>query len=1297
MQQRVPFYRRLRFSMIMTVLLLVTLISGTSILISYQVTGRKIERDVQDDFTSTEAMIETCLRLYSQHLKSAAEAATGELVLRDLRGIKSPLPSGEEMQILEQDNNVDVLFFFDQERQIVAVSKQSQSVAKSLITNPYLVDKIAHRRPFTAILLTADLLDKNFYLVEVLPTLLNSTGKEGFVLAAYLMDSAFLKRMPVHPYMKVSLVSDSAILATTLPPELAERSSANSYSASVLLPGALDLVHESSFFKEKMYIKVKYIPFMENSSPNFLVLSHPSKLILATDREFAQHFLILFFVGFCSSLILVFFITGSVLNPISQLQQLVRKISEGDLNDRIDTSVSNEFTPLINQFNNMLNLIQRKDEDLLEMVEAKTKELRQQNIFIDNLLCSSQIMAIAATDMKFEVTYFNPLAEQLFGYKAEDVIGKKVTRFQSHIKNQEEEFSQLIELAFRQGAYTFTVGTTDFRVYDLLGNTSYNPQSNKYQRIIEVHLSPIRAQKGSNSGETSGLMLMAQDITQAKRMDERLHAALAELQVIIDNTMLGLVLVQNDRIIRVNSTFERMFGCRFSEIQNTSWTDFHSSVSEGREAPCWDGSGSMFFMSGRPGQDGTKPSPFWSKVRRVTIEDEQQDLSRELFLFEDMSRQNEMFEKIQRLNQAVEQSSNSIVITNIEGVIEYVNRTFVQLTGYQAEEVIGQNLSMLAPDAQQADVYKEIWAVVQSGQEWTGELVNKKKHGDLYEENVLISPIRNEQDEITHFVATKENITDLKKARQLADAANKAKSEFLANMSHEIRTPMNSIIGMTELLLDSDLRPTQRNYLENVNSSASVLLSLINDILDFSKIEAGRLELDRHPFSIQKLAEEIVATLKILAEQKGIALRLEVEDDNACFPLGDSLRIRQVLLNLVGNAIKFTRDGYVALLINIHSTSKKDCTAEFRIVDTGIGIAPEQQEKIFSDFTQADSSITRHYGGTGLGLAISNRLLQMMGSKILLESEPGKGSTFAFTLLLENGGSQAAADMEEQEEPLDDFRPSLDILLVEDNPANQQLAVVLLAKQGHEVAVVSSGVEALAALSRRHYDVVFMDMQMPVMDGLTATRHIRQIEQGCHISLPEALSDVEQSLLERLQGGHIPIIAVTANALQEDRQLCLDAGMDEYLSKPYKKYSLLRVLQRIEHKRDLSLPPSLQLEEKTKTKTPEGEMEPISRESIKQHVMEQFELELEDAEEVLSAYAVSLKETLEHLFTLMKQGDGNEAGRQAHTLKGSLLNLGLDQLAAVALILEKDLPVQIESKHHESARQLRHALRDFIA
>jgi PAS domain S-box-containing protein len=705
----------------------------------------------------------------------------------------------------------------------------------------------------------------------------------------------------------------------------------------------------------------------------------------------------------------------------------------------------------------------------------------------------------------------------------------------------------------------------------------------------------------------------------------------------------------------------------------------------------------MFFMN-RKNANGGDAQPFWSKVRRVSINDEQQaGLRRELFLFEDMSVQNEMFEKIQRLSQAVEQSSNSVVITDTEGTIEYVNRTFVKITGHRAEEVIGSNLAMLSPDESGALLYGQIWTAARSGMEWTGELVNRKKNGDLYEENVVVSPIRNEQNEITHFVLTKENITDLKRARQQADAANKAKSEFLANMSHEIRTPMNSIIGMTELLLDTPLQPEQRGYLENVNSSASVLLSLINDILDFSKIEAGRLELDSHPFSIPHLAEEILATLKILAEQKGIDLRLTITGEHeGCFPLGDSLRIRQVLLNLVGNAIKFTRKGYVALEIQLNRADSGRCAADFKIIDTGIGIAKEQQENIFANFTQADSSITRDYGGTGLGLAISNRLLQLMGSRVELESEPGTGSVFSFSLLLENGGAKAAADMRREEEDICPVGRRLDILLVEDNPANQQLAVILLVKQGHQVTVAANGVEALDRLSRHRYDMIFMDMQMPVMDGLTATRHIRMLEQGLPTELPSDLATQSKLLRERLAGGQLHIIAVTANALQEDRQQCLEAGMDEYLSKPYKKNSMLRVLQRFDQH-----PAAEDFAEKQPEAQAQAQdapqLEAVARESVKAHLIRQFELEGNDAEEVLAAYADSLKDNLGRLRQCLADGQGAEGGRQAHALKGGLLNLGLEEQAKIALALEKELPKQIEERHRLMIEQLATALKELMA
>ena len=1282
--------------MMLTVLVLVTLISGTSILISYYVTGQKIERDVATEFFNTESVAGTCFELFSRQLLFTAKSMADELILRQIQDAGGEQSLVAMFRALKGKKSGDIFFLSNTANEVIAFSEKYLDIATSLARYQDVQEKIATGQSFSTIVMVDSGLSmepqgrKLFYMIAAVPVMLPYSSQSFFVFSCYLMDSSFLLRFPIYSHMDITLVSDNSVVATTLPPEdtLREGDKYPFYKSSVLLPGAIDLIHESSFFKEKMYVKIKYIPGMENSTTSFIILSHPSRLVLATKKEFGQHFIIILFVGLCCSIMLIFFITGSVLNPIKELKQLVHKISEGDLNNRIESSVTNEFTPLINQFNNMLNLIQRKDEELWDIVEAKTTELRQRNIFIDNLLRSSQVMGIVATDMNLVVTYFNPVAEKLFGFKAEDVVGKKVTEFHPHIKNREEQFNILIDNALRKGSHTFTVGTSNF-LYDTVGMTTEEEKESRKKRTIEVYLSPIKAKSEQGRDIASGLMLMAQDITAARQMDERLHSALAELKVILDNTMLGLILVQDERIIRVNTTFESMFGYSFDEIVEMPWSDFRSVIFAGKEAECWDGSGRMFSMVKKTELGVREQQPFWSKVRQVSIgSDRHKETKRELYLFEDMSSQNEMFEKIQRLSQAVEQSSNSVVITSTDGIIEYVNRTFVSTTEYNAYEIIGQSLEILAPSKSEADVYKKMWSTVRAGDEWTGELVNKKKDGALYEENVVASPIRNEENEITHIIVTKENITDLKKARQQADSANKAKSEFLANMSHEIRTPMNSIIGMTELLLDTELFPEQKGFVENVNSSASVLLSLINDILDFSKIEAGKLELDYRPFRPRQLAEEVVQTLKILGKQKGIELRLNVIDDDDCYPQGDSLRIRQVLLNLVGNAIKFTHQGNVTLEVNIRSTHANYCSVSFTISDTGIGISQDQQENIFANFTQADSSITRDFGGTGLGLAISNRLLQLMGSEIYLKSTLGVGSVFSFNLLLEEA-KHPVTGIEQQQEVPTSSEQCLDVLLVEDNPANQRLAVIILEKQGQQVSLANNGLEALSYLSQQHFDLIFMDMQMPIMDGLTATRYIRQVEQGVAIDLPE-LNAVSDQLHDRLIGGHVYIVAVTANAMYEDRKQCLEAGMDEYLSKPYKKYSLLKILHDFDKKsgNQVSSPPKKEEERITAV---------VSWDDVMQHLMKHFELEREDAQTVLSTYAESLAQGLVDLRKHMENGEGTEGGRQAHAMKGGLLNLGLNQLAETAFVLEKDLPKEIEKSHFALLEKLVGALKGLTA
>ncbi|HKW88515.1 MAG TPA: response regulator, partial [Candidatus Acidoferrales bacterium] len=884
------------------------------------------------------------------------------------------------------------------------------------------------------------------------------------------------------------------------------------------------------------------------------------------------------------------------------------------------------------------------------------------------------------------------------------------------------------------------------------------------------------------SGAVRGTVDILMDITERKRVEKALRESEERFRLIAE-TITEVFWISDPSISKmfyISPGYEHVWGRSLESLRENPRSFIEAIHHEDRERVTTD---LIVQKEGKPFDheyriirpDG---SIRWIWDRGYPVRDEAGTVTRYVGVAHDITARKLAEQSLRKLSQGMAQTADSILVTDKNGVIEFVNPGFTHLTGFTQEEAIGQTPRILKSGNQSIDFYQKMWATILDGEVFRDTFVNRKKTGELFYEEKTIAPVKDEQGSITNFVAVGRDITlrrqaeeELKNAKEAAEDANRAKSDFLANMSHEIRTPMNGIIGMTELALETELTPTQKEYLDMVKSSADTLLRVINDILDFSRVEAGKLELECEPFALRASIGETMKLLGHLAHRKNLELAWQTSVDVPEWLVGDCGRLRQMLVNLVGNAIKFTERGEVVVSIGLESSAKDSVDLHFRVTDTGIGIPADKQELIFGAFTQADGSTTRKYGGTGLGLAITQRLALLQGGRLWVESKLGKGSAFHFTLrlglpdgdlaslstpdadalrdlrvlvvddnqtnrqilvqLVKNwrmvpqeaeGGKQALQLLEraqsegnpfhiaildaqmpemdgfslarrihedsrfsatsaimlsssarpEETSQLHDFgisaylikpaEPSelldaisntvakgaslppslppssspeiihhassgLKILLAEDNAVNRQLATRLLEKRGHAVVAVNDGRQALDAVEREKFHLVLMDVQMPEMDGLEATRVIRKKEKST--------------------GEHLPVIAVTAHVMKGDREKCLEAGSDDYVSKPIQAAELYSAIDRVQKPAHDS---------HTSSAGPEAtsSVPPFVPEDLLEH----FQGDRDLLAEIIRLFRDEAASLLRSLREAVQNRDASAISRTSHTLKGSIGNFG---------------------------------------
>ena len=933
------------------------------------------------------------------------------------------------------------------------------------------------------------------------------------------------------------------------------------------------------------------------------------------------------------------------------------------------TQTRDEIGTLALAFNKMVQEAHRQKEAALV-----------QEAFSENLLQNSSV-ATYVLDRQHRVIIWSRACEELTGLPASQVIGTEEAWKAFYPEKRPVLADMVLDGDLSELAALYGSCVRSRLAPDGLCAEGWFPSLNGRERFLCFDAAPIRNAEGKVIAAIETLM----DITERKQAEESLQ----KLSLAIEQMPVTVMITDREGIIEyVNPNFTKVTGYLAGEAighkANLVKSDWHppeffaelwSTILAGKE---WRGE----FRNKRKNGE-----LYWESASISPVKGPSGEIHHFVGVEEDITERKRAQEALsiseERIRLLLESTAEAIYGIDLSGACTFANPSCARALGYgDPDELLGRDMHRLIhhtrPDGRHYPSEECPLVRVLRGEEGIhlDDETFWRADGSSFAVEYWSYPQRRDGEVVggvvTFFDITKRKHDEeqLREASAAAEAATRAKSDFLANMSHEIRTPMNAALGMLYLLQQTGLTDRQKNYLGKAQTASTMLLRVINDILDFSKIEAGKLDLESSPFRLGTVLADLCALARATLGQKPIKLSVKIDPQVPDFLLGDPLRLGQVLLNLTSNAVKFTEKGQVEVEVALADASDSEATVRFSVSDTGIGMAPQQQAELFNAFTQADSSTTRRYGGTGLGLAISKQLVELMGGAIQVASEPGQGSRFSFTvrLLRQSKEQERAAVLRSAPaaggpSPTEPGFAGVQVLLVEDNPINQEVAKEILEQRGVQVDLAGNGAEALTKVSDgARYHAVFMDVHMPVMDGLEATRRMR---------LDPALAG-------------LPIIAMTASALTPERMLCLEAGMNDQVNKPIDVAELFATLRRWVGPQADSAPQPKEAARVAAEGLPEylPGIDPVRALSI----VESAPL----LRRLLTSFRRENMGVVDRLREALSKGDLQGARLIVHTVRGVAGNLGATGLCCAASSLETAL-------HGEDSGPLTSALETFEA